>query len=221
VEILGMIGDRRKEPRNMAVEIHKELAIQLFAYAREAERSAAFSCLGPEQWVLLRDYYGPGKQAALREIANRLKPLIPPSSPLVDRSQFLRGTFTWLVRRPFIRLANRTKLKWRFSRHEITFIHQTLQCWIDILSLQPAPPPLVLFNMRGDLFTCEHMIKRHLDGIPEIEKASRMEHFCQSDYIEHVRIEDLLGYDKTGSDGVDGKAASANGRIVRRRPFGA
>jgi hypothetical protein len=205
----------------MAIEIHKELAVQLIAYAREAERSAAFACLGPEQWDPLRGYYGPGKQAALPETTNRLKPLIPAYSPLVDGSQFWEGRFTWLVRRPFILLANRTKLNWRFSRNEITFVHQTLQCWIDILSLQPASPPLVLFNVRSDLFTCQHVIRRRLDGIPEIEKASRMEHFCQSDYIEHVRIEDLLLHNKTGSDGIDGKAANAHGRIVRRRPFGA
>jgi hypothetical protein len=48
-----------------------------------------------------------------------------------------------------------------------------------------------------------------------------MERFCQSDFFEHLRIEDLFVYNKPGSGGIDGKAANAHGRIVRRRPFGA
>jgi len=112
----------------MTVEIPKKLAIQLFAYAREAERSVDFSLLGPSQWVLLQDYYGPGKQAALREIVDQLKPLIPSYPPLLlDRDQFFKGTLTWILRRPFIRYANLTKLKWRFSRNEIIFINQTFK----------------------------------------------------------------------------------------------
>ena len=102
---------------------------------------------------------------------DQLKLLIPSYPPLLDRDQFLRGTFTWLLRRPFIRLANRTRSKWRFSRNEIIFIHQTFQCLLDILPLQPAPPALTLVNLRMDFFTCEYIIERRLDGIPEIEKA--------------------------------------------------
>jgi hypothetical protein len=214
VEVLGMTADLRKACRKMTVEIPKKLAIQLFAYAREAERSVDFSYMGPDQWVLLQDYYGPGKQAALREIVDQLKPLIPSYPPLLARDQFFKGTLTWILRRPFIRLANLSKLKWRFSRNEIIFINQAFKCLLDIVPLRPVPPALTLVNMRLDLFTCECIIQRRLDGIPEIEKANRVEHFCQPDHIEHVKIEDLLEYEKTSGESIDVKAPTASGGIT-------
>jgi hypothetical protein len=213
VEILGLKCDLREDCDKMAAEVYKNLAIQLFAHAREAERSVDFVCMGPDQWALLKDYYGPGKQAALREIVDQLKPFIHPYSPLLDRKEFLKGSFSWLLRRPFIRMTNRTKKKWTFSGTEIAFIHQTFQCLIDILVLQPAPPALVLVNMRMDLYTCEHIIQRRLYGIPEIEIASRVEHFCQPDHIEHLKIEDLVENEKTSGPRNDLNPQDASGVI--------
>ena len=181
----------------MTVEIQKRLGIQLFAYAREAERSVDFACHGPEQWVLLRDYYGDEKREALRDILGQLEPMIPSCPPLLDRNQFDTTTFAWLCRRPFVRLANRNKLKWRFARNEIVFFHQSFHYLLDLLALEPAPPALALVNLRMDFFTCEHLIDSRLYGIPEIEKAVRVEHFCHNEHIEHIKIADLLGAGST------------------------
>ena len=195
----------------MTAEIHKKLAIQLFAYAREAERSVDFSTQGSDQWALLQNYYGSAKQRALREVVDQLKPLIPSYPPLLHRDQFSKGAFLSLLRLPFVRLANSTKRNWRFSRNEIIFIHQCFQCLIDTLPLQQAPPALLLVNMRMDFFTCEYIIKTRLHGVPEIDNASRVEHFCQSDYIEHVGIEDLLEHEKTRGETIDVKAPTGSG----------
>ena len=75
----------------MTVEIHKKLAIQLFAYAREAERSVDYANRGPDQWGLFREYYGPGKQTAIREIVDQLKPLVSSNSPIIERAGFFQG----------------------------------------------------------------------------------------------------------------------------------
>ena len=193
------------------VEISKELAIKLFAYAREAERSVDFAHLGPDQWALLRDYYGLRKQEALREIVRQLSSLIPPDPPLLERHQFEKGGLIRRLRLPIIRLANLTKLNWKFSRAEIIFIRQCFQYLIDVLPLWPRPPAQVLVNLRMDLFACECMIENHLYGLPELEKASRVEHFCQPDHIEHVTIDDLVTGEKTAAAST-GAGAGAMGK---------
>jgi hypothetical protein len=213
VEILGISVDLR-EDWVMAAEIHKKLAIQISAYAREAERSVDFACMGPDQWIGLQGYYGPAKLAALRDIVDQLKPFMPSYPPLMDRRQFGKGSFAWLLRRPFIRMANLNKMKWRFSRDEIVFIHQTFQCLLEMLLLQPTPPAVVLVNMRTDLYMCECLIHRRLCGIPDIEKATRVEHFCQPSHLVHIRIEDLLESQQAGGDRNDLRARKASGRLT-------
>ena len=75
----------------------------------------------------------------------------------------------------------------------------------------PAP---LLFTMRMDLFTCGLIVRRRLQGVPEIEKASRIEHFCQSLYIDHVKIEDLLEFEKTAGGKVDATGPMAGGHLT-------
>jgi hypothetical protein len=72
----------------MTVEIHKKLAIQLFACARQAERSVAFAQLGPDQWALLRDYYRHEKREYVREVVSQLEQFIPSPAPVIDRNAF-------------------------------------------------------------------------------------------------------------------------------------
>ena len=127
----------------------------------------------------------------------------------------LKGTLVWLLRRPFIRLANRFRQKWRFTRNEIIFIRQTLNCLLGMLPLQPAPPALILFNLKMDCFTCEYIIDTRLVGIPEIEKALGVEHFCQSDYVAHVKIEDLFEDEKTSGLRTDVKTAKGSAGTPR------
>jgi hypothetical protein len=199
----------------MTVEIHKKLAIQLFACARQAERSVAFAQLGPDQWALLRDYYRHEKREYVREVVSQLEQFIPSPAPLIDRNTFFKGTFVRLLRRPFIRLTNHSRLKWRFTHNEIIFIRQTLNCLVGMLPLQPVPPALTLFNLRMDCFTCKYIIDTHLHGTPELDVAVRVEHFCQSDYIAHAKIEELFEYEKTSGLKTDAKTAKGSASAPR------
>ena len=194
----------------MTVEIPKRLALELFAYAREAERSVDSASHGPEQWALLRDYYGEEKRDALRQMLKQIKPLIPTYLPLLERRQFDTTSFFWLLCRPFVRLANRKKLSWRFARNEIVFIHQSFNYLLDLLAIEPAPPALTLVNLRMDFWACEYLVETRLRGVPELEKAVHIEHFGQSDYIEHVKIKDLLECEALGDGRIDGDAPGAN-----------
>jgi hypothetical protein len=196
----------------MSVEIQKRLALQLFAYAREAERSVDFACHGPEQWASLRDYYGGEKREALRELLKQIEPFIPPYPPLLDRSQFYASDFLWLLRRPFIRLANRKRLDWQFAPREIVFIHQIFNYLLDLLAAEPAPPAQTLVNLRMDFSTCEDIIDTRLHGVPELGRALKVEHFCQNERGEYVKIKDLLEIETPGSEKFDDKALKANGR---------
>jgi hypothetical protein len=219
-------GDMRKKSRTMTVDVSKSLAIQLFAYAREAERSVDYANRGPDQWDLLREYYGPKKQEALRGTVEQLERLIPTNPPLLERHQFEKAAFISLLRLPIVRLLNLKRLNWRFSHSEIIFIHQCFRGLMDTLRLRPAPPAQILVNMRMDFFACECIIARRLYGISELEKASRVEHFCQPDHIEHVTMDDLLereltgvekrGVGATGLNQVSIKAAQANGDVSRK-----
>ncbi len=210
VEILGMTVELKREPSTMKVEIPKRFAVQLFACAREAERSVAFAQLGPDQWVGLCDYYQHEKRELVRELVDRLERLVPAGAPLAERGPFLEGTLTWLVRRPWVLLTNRTRLKWRFTLKDLIFIRQTLNCLLETLPLEPAPPALILYNLRMDCFTCEQIIVQRLEGIPELERALRVEHFCQSDYLEHVRIVEFFEYEKTSGPSTGTDAPKAN-----------
>ena len=61
---------------------------------------------------------------------------------------------------------------------------------------------------------CECLIHRRLCGIPDIEKATRVEHFCQPSHLVHIRIEDLLESQQAGGDRNDLRASKASGRLT-------
>jgi hypothetical protein len=197
----------------VSLQISKNLAIRAFAYAREAERSVDYSCRGEGQWGLFQEYYAPTKQAGLREVVNQLKPLIPSAPPVLERQRFSKFVVPWFLLRPFAVLARQQKTTWRFPLDEIVFLHQTFQCLIEMLPLQPAPPSLTLINLRMDFWTCQYLIRRRLYGVPQIEQATRIEHFCQPEHIQHTKLEDLLERDKEGVPGIAVEDANAGQAI--------
>ena len=155
-----------------------------------------------DRWLLLNwgrcngpcsgDYYQRAKREFVRELVDQLELLIPSSPPLMDRNQFLNGTFIWFLRRPFIRLSNRNRLQWRFTAQRDHFHSPNSQLFAWYASFAARTSGLNTIQPENGLFTCEHIIDSRLHGVPEIEKARGVEHFCQSDYIPHMKIEDLF-----------------------------
>jgi hypothetical protein len=201
----------------MNIQISKNLAIRTFAYAREAERSVDYSFRGEGQWGLFKEYYAPTKQADLRDLVDQLKPLVPSFPPMIERQRFSESVVPWFLTRPFAVLANQKKTTWQFPLDEIVFLHQTFQCLIEMLPLQPAPPRLTLVNLRMDFWTCQYLIRRRLYGVPQIKQATRIEHFCQPEHIQHTELEDLLDRDKEGISGIAVENANV-GRAIPSSP---
>ena len=77
--------------RKRSAVIDKRFAIELYCYAREAERSVHFATRGSDQWTLFREYYSSEKMEAVNRVVQELKGLIPLDPPIVYRQHFGHG----------------------------------------------------------------------------------------------------------------------------------
>ena len=175
----------------MRVEIDRGFALKLYCYARQAERSVDFALTGPGQWTLLREYYTPERRQALNALGERLRPIVPSDQPVLPREHFGKADFIWLLLRPITLILNHAKRTWRFAHTEVRFLTATFDSLLETLSKSSPPPASLLIELRMNLLMCEWIIARRLEGVTELQKASEIEHFCQSAYTRHVTMEEL------------------------------
>jgi hypothetical protein len=101
-------------------------------------------------------------------------------------------------------VVNRFKKAWSFSEKELSFVAAAFKHLTNTLRRLERPSDQELQDLRGDLLLCQWIVERRLIGVAELRRAADIEHFNQSDYVEHVTLEQM------------GVRASLNGKRSRK-----
>jgi hypothetical protein len=175
---------------SMSSLLSKNSALALFCHFRQTERSVHYALSSPSLWEQFLAYYEP-KETNI----NQLIKMVTNAGAAMDgplgeapESQF---TPLMMVREEARRLINPWKRAWSFSIGELSYFRATMARLLTIVHSPQMPPRDELIELRLDCFKCHYLIHRKLTGIPELTKASSVEHFLQSDCIDHFTLEEI------------------------------
>jgi hypothetical protein len=177
----------------MAIVLDKQLALKAACVARQAERSVAFGLRTENEWPLMRAYYDEDRMRPVLETTERLEGLISVRRPNVSRESVFPNILLVAVTYPITRLLNCFRRRWRFPYDQIQFLTDTLRGFISDVENEDKWEPYHLVELRRTLLLCHELIGYRLAGVPEFERAMRIEHFCQPDHIHHLTIEEICG----------------------------
>jgi hypothetical protein len=119
------------------------------------------------------------------------------------RQALAQSDFVGMVSGAVGLLLNPLKKSWSFSAREISFFFVTLEHILKILHTAGPLQKEKLIDFRMDCFDCHSIIAHKLIGVPEIRQAQSIEHWLQSEKINHVTLKDL---------GIDGQVVHQTGR---------
>ena len=88
-------------------------------------------------------------------------------------------------------LSNRLRNSWSFSVEEISFFATPLSRLLDAVRGVNSPGNDELLALRYRCFECDHLIRRKLIGLPELQKAFCIEHWLQPEHLQLTSIEDM------------------------------
>jgi hypothetical protein len=142
--------------------MNKELAVAVFCYCCQGERSVHRSIGSAAQWFGFLGFYDDSKRAGLDWILSKLKELGAHQHQPVHRDDVYTGTFaTWLMA-----LMHRMFQVHRTSKHvsapELAFIQGTIAKLVEYLGYVEPPPSADLVELRMDLLTCQCIIGRRV-----------------------------------------------------------
>ncbi len=177
----------------MRITIDKKRALTTLCVARQAERSVDFALGSQSQWALLREYYDDERLQPVLDTLAHLEAATELSSRVISRDTVFPITVWGVLTYPLRWLVNHFRNRWRFRADEVQFMLLTLRTFLAALRSVAMPEAPTLVGMRMDLSCCEWIIGQRLAGVAEIDKAMRVEHFCQSDYLTFVTIQDVCG----------------------------
>lgn len=172
----------------MSFKIAKPLVLKIYCLARQAERSFDFTLGSDRQWQRLRQYYGEGRLSELRQVVSTLEGFRLPGNGLISRKEVYSFGVWEIVTSPWNRFRN----AWSFSIREILFMVQTLKTAVRHLEREEKPADPSLVETRRDLYTVEGIIEKKLVGVPALKVAARIEHFCQADHIQSIKMDELI-----------------------------
>jgi hypothetical protein len=170
--------------------VDKQLAIVVYCFCRQAERSIDSALSSSEQWLRLVDYYAGTKRDGLNGTLDRLKSLGAAGQLAGTRDSVFQSSFASWLRAFIVRPLNHLRSSWYFSKPELAFLYATLAKFVEHLRDVGSPQPGQLIDLRMDLLSCQWIIQRRMGKLPGLEKATNIEHFGQSDYVAHATLEE-------------------------------
>jgi len=98
----------------------------------------------------------------------------------------------WLAAYPARCLLNRYRATWKLPATELRFVEVTLNSFLDTLDGPANPPMQDLVRLKIDLHVCTWIMERTLQGVPGLDRACRVEHFCPAAHQECVPLADVV-----------------------------
>jgi hypothetical protein len=178
------------------IQVGKELVLRLFCLSCQGYRSL-HRALQEGYWPAFQAYYTSEKREAVRRLVDRLIDLTPRSCreypPPRSEELFRITPSLGLFRALFGRWLGKRKQNWGFTMEEIRFLTSTLQRLLKLLERPEAPPGDELIALQIDLCNCSGIIEMHCYGLPELERARYIEHFDQTETVQHWQLWEVLG----------------------------
>jgi hypothetical protein len=175
----------------MKAKLEKQLILRLYSLARQGERSVDFALSLQRQWNLLREYYSTDRRRTVHDLLIDLESVTKPSQAL-PRDRYALITLGWVLSYPVRALLCPWRDSWSFRADEVAFFVRALSSLLQSLSFNEQPPTPTLIDLRMDLHFCQLLIESRLTGVAELQDASRIEHFCQSDYLEFLTFGEIM-----------------------------
>jgi hypothetical protein len=176
---------------HMAFYFPKNTALTLLCLFRQAERSVHYALACPSQWSQFVAYYDKPKQFQISEVIGMLQDAGAVQDNVPSRQDLAQNGLWSIVRCTAGLLSNPLKRSWAFSVREMSFFSATLEHLLKILNNTDLPQKEELIELRLDCFECHYVIARKLIGVPEMQIANSIEHFNQSEYVSHVKFQDM------------------------------
>ena len=173
-----------------SIQIPKRLALLLFCYFRQGERSVDYGLSCPRSWPLLVEYYD-SRLAALAELRDTLKraSALPAAAsgeqPLLKKGIFAPLICLWRL------VSNRYRNHWSFSTNEISVFASILERLAITVGSATPPPSDDLVALRMRCYECNRLIAQRLIGVPELHTANLIEHRFQSPWVKRFTLEEL------------------------------
>lgn len=167
------------------MRIPKKEIVFVFAVIRQAELSLDSALKA--SWDDFISYYSEGRSAAIREALAYLDQLVGIPS---QESQRVRTEVRWL--RWSIGWLNRRSEFMIFHHRQLSFLKQTLESTIQMLSRKERPTEEEIVWQRMTLFECDLLIRDLLRGNLAIQKALSIEHFLNVDFIQYNSLAEFV-----------------------------
>jgi hypothetical protein len=175
----------------MASLFSKDAAIKLFCYFRQAERSVHYAVSCPRSWPLFVAYYD-DKQIAIAELIGMLRGAGAVPEYAARHHPLVRHGILSALHCAASFLVNPWRSSWSFSVAELSFFSATLERLLEVLRATDLPDKDSLICLRTRCYEATYVIERKLIGMPEIRMARQVEHWFQSEYRRHVKLEDIF-----------------------------
>jgi hypothetical protein len=193
----------------MKIRLPKPFILRAYCFTVQGERSIAFALGAP--WAELREYYYGEKIVGLRLLVDDFMEILTfrgvqfPALGRNEVSPFWNTPGLWKCL--FGKWVSRWKNHWSFPAEMLAFMAMALQSLARFLDSEARPGQEELISLRMDLCTSRSAIESRCFGLSEIQRARRIEHFWQADWITPVTLEDILGKPITRSEWTPRKTA--------------
>jgi hypothetical protein len=181
---------------SIKIRIGKELVLRAFAYSCQGYRSV-HRALQEGFWPAFQAYYSLDKREGITSVIRQLQDLTPqalremppPSLKVLSRITPNYGLYCALIGR----WLNKRRQFWRISVEEVLFLCSTLKRLLDMLELPEAPSFNARLEMQVDLVNCSGLFDYRCYGLPELKRARYIEHFDQTEWVQHWQLWEIMG----------------------------
>jgi hypothetical protein len=79
-----------------------------------------------------------------------------------------------------------------FREPEIRFVFAKLQALVNLLASKERPAQEEIIASRMAMYYCQRLLEGPCYGLPELERADRVEHFLYPEHWQPVKLEELV-----------------------------
>jgi len=174
------------------MQLSKKAANSLYCFCRQAALSV--HRVTQNQWGEFLAFYDAEKKAWLDQLLDISR--IPGATPKQMPSALSQRDPIMAIAASVIRIVqNQFRRSWSFSVVELSYIHCTLTDVHKILQERQPPSLEERIKLRMRLDDCRFIISQKLIGVPELRIIDRIEHFNQSEYVQHITLKELGVFD--------------------------
>ncbi len=177
------------------------MALELCFTFWQAQRSVHFAAtMLVDCWQDFRAYYDEARQ---QQISNLMATL--PSADAAHKAvqpSFItpRSNLSTRLYRLANALFNKYSTTWTFYAHDLAYARTMLEHLLRLAQTEQdtRPDRIGLASYRLECYLFYYYLETRLSGLAIMKKASQVEHFCHSNHLVFVSINELLDEDQFG-----------------------